>query len=127
MLDQAPLIGEGLEKLGEARQRFEGLEEVRGQHLAYTEKRAGVVQAIDSRRARVETLAEELRRKLAEELTPRAQAEAQLLSEQSRLQTQLQDLTSQAEELASQRERQQNLANRLGEAQIGRASCRERV
>ncbi len=116
LLDQAPLIGEGLEKLGEARQRFEGLEEVRGQHLAYTEKRAGVLRAIDSLRARVETLAEELRRKLTEELTPRAQAEAHLLSEQGRLQTQLQALTSQAEELASQRERQQNLANRLGEA-----------
>ena len=116
LVDQAPLISEGLEKLGEARQRFEELEEVRGQHLAKTEKRAGVLQAIDSRRARVETLAEELRRKLAEELTPQAQAQAQLLSEQARLQAQRPGLSSQEEELASQRERQQNLANRLGEA-----------
>jgi exonuclease SbcC len=116
LVDQAPLISEGLEKLGAARQRFEELEEVRGQHLAYTEKRAGVLQAIDSRRVRVETLAEQLRRKLAEELTPRADAEAQLLSEQSRLQAQGPALSRQGEELASQRERQQNLANRLGEA-----------
>ena len=116
LVDQASLIREGLEKLGEARQRFEELEEVRGQHLAYTEKRAGVLQAIDSRRARVETLAEELRRKVAEELTPRAEAEAQLLSEQARFQSQIHALSSQKEELASQRERQQNLANRLGEA-----------
>ncbi len=116
LVDQSPLISEGLEKLREARQRFEELEEVRGQHLAYTEKRAGVLQAIDSRRARVETLAEELRRKLAEELTPQAEAESQLLSEQARLQTQRSALSRQEEELASQRERQQNLANRLGEA-----------
>ena len=116
LVDQASLIREGLEKLGEARQRFEELEEVRGQHLAYSEKRAGVLQAIDSRRARVETLAEELRRKVAEELTPRAEAESQLLSEQARFQSQIHALSSQNEELASQRERQQNLANRLGEA-----------
>ena len=117
LVDQAPLISEGLEKLGEARQRFEELEEVRGQHLAKTEKRAGVLQAIDRRRARVETLAEELRRKLEVELTPQAQAEAQLLSEQGRLETQRPALRVQEKELASQRERQQNLANRLGEAQ----------
>ena len=116
LVDQTPMISEGLEKLGEARQRFEELEEVRGQQLAYTEKRAGVQQAIDSRRVRLETWAEELRRKLAEELTPQAEAEVQRLSEQARLQSQLQALGSQGEELASQRERQQNLANRLGEA-----------
>ena len=117
LVDQAPLIIEGLAKLGEARQRFEELEEVRGQHLTHTEKRAGVLQAIDSRRARVETLAEELRRKLEVELIPHAQAQAQLLTEQARLKTQRQALSSQRDEIASQRERQQNLANRLGEAQ----------
>ena len=65
----------------------------------------------------METLAEELRRKLEVELTPQAQAEAQLLSEQGRLETQRPALRVQEKELASQRERQQNLANRLGEAQ----------
>ena len=117
LVDQAPAISEGLEKLGEARQRFEALEEVRGRHLAHVENRAGALQAIDGRRARVESLVEELQRRIEGELSPQARAEDQLLSEQQRLLIQRQALGEQGEELASQRDRQQNLANRIGEAQ----------
>ena len=117
LVDQAPSIDEGLQKLREAQQRFEEMEEVRGCHLAHAEKRVGLLQTIDSRRARAETGIEELQGKLTRELTPQAQAEAQLLSEQQRLQAQLQASGIKTEELASKREDQQKLANRIGEAQ----------
>ena len=117
LLDQAPLIEEGLERFNEVRQRFEGLEEIRGHHLALSDKRSAVLQAIDSRRDRAEKLIDDLQRRIETELTPQAQPEAHLLEEQQLLQNQLQACTIKGEELASQREQQQELANRIGEAQ----------
>lgn len=117
LVRQTASIEKGMEQLGQARHRFEALEEARTRFDALNQERNHLINAIAAQRARLETQMEQLERRAKAELTPKAQAEAGLVAQKSEIQKLMEGLAKEEREIAEQRQRQQILATRIGEAQ----------
>ena len=117
LLEQTTAIEEGLGRLRQARQRFEELEEVRGRFDSLNQEKTGLMQAIDTQRARLETQVDQLKHRMDSELTPTANGEIGLVAAQADTRRKLEGLAEEEQELLRQRQQQQTLATRIGEAQ----------
>jgi DNA repair protein SbcC/Rad50 len=117
LVRQTASIEKGMEQLEQARRRFESLEEARTRFDFLNQERNRLVNAIAAQRARLETQIEQLEHRVKAELTPKAQAEAGLVAQKSETKKLMESLGKEEREIAEQRQRQQTLATRIGEAQ----------
>ena len=115
LLEQAAEIAAGVEKLAQARQRFEELEDTRRQAGEWQQERQGLVQAISVEQARRETEIEQLRQRIGRELTPKAEGVAALTAALAKAQESLEGLAAGEGEIAAGRHQLQVLADQIGE------------
>jgi exonuclease SbcC len=106
-----------VQRLKEARQRFESLEQTRSQFDALTQEKGVLLQTIETRRVRLESQLEQLRHRMEIELSPKAQAETVLTQEREQVHRRLEELGLQEQENARQRQHHQVLATSIGETQ----------
>ena len=117
VIQQGPAIGEGLQRLKEARLQFDTLEESRLRYDALNQEQASLAQAISGKRVRLESELEQLKQHIEKELSPKAQAEVELVRQTREVQESLELLSRQEVEIAQQRGQQQTLAASIGEYQ----------
>ena len=117
VIQQAPAIEEGLQRLKEARRQFDTLEESRLRYDALNQEQAGLAQTISGKRVRLESELEQLKQHIEKELSPKAQAEVELVRQTGEVQQSLELLLGQELEIAQQRGQQQTLATSIGEYQ----------
>jgi len=116
LLQQAESVRQGVGRLDEARRRFEAMEEARQAFDKLAEDKQSLIRAIDGARARLEAQGEQLRHRVEVELPGKARAEADLVKELDKTQRRLPALEEEERTLLSQRDNQQTLATRIGEA-----------
>jgi DNA repair protein SbcC/Rad50 len=116
LVQQAALIEKRMEQLEQARRRFEALEEARARFDTLSQERNRLVNVIAAQKARRETQLEQLERRVKIELSPRAHAEASLIAQKSEIIKLIESLAKEEKEIAEQRQHQQTLAIRIGEA-----------
>jgi exonuclease SbcC len=117
LIQQAPAIDAGLQRLREARRQFDALEQSRRRFDSLSQEQAKLAQAIADQRGRRESRLEQLTQRIEQELTPRARSEAELEREIGEVHRGLEKLSRQEQEIAQQRSQQQDLATRIGERQ----------
>src|SRR5918992_1164216 len=116
LVQQTASIERGMEQLEEARRRFEALEEARTRFDALNRERNRLVNAIAAHRVRREAQIEQLERKAKTELSPKAQAEPGLIAQKAETKKLVEALAEDERQIAEQRQRQQAVAIRIGEA-----------
>ena len=116
LLAQGEDINRGVELLEQARQRLPALEEARRQSEALRQRENELTQAIGIERARLEAQIEQLRQRVERDLTPKAEAEAELLQQQATARQSLDALSESVEKLNQQRGQLQVIATQIGEA-----------
>jgi exonuclease SbcC len=117
LVQQAPAIEAGLQRLREARRQFDALEQSRLRFDSLSQEQAKLAQAIADQRGRRETRLEQLTQRIEQELAPIARAEAELVREIGEVHQGLEKLSQQEQAIAQQRSQQQDLATRIGEHQ----------
>ena len=116
LIQEAQSIEQGMAQLVEARRRFETQETARNSFVALESQRADLLQAVATKRARLEAQAEQFQRRVESELLPKAEEETNLLLELQDTQRRLESLSREEAELGAQRQRQQVVATGIGEA-----------
>ena len=114
---QADEITEGVRRLWEAERSFEVLEQARARADELTRAVAEVSQSVARQKTQLEARLDQLSHRIAAELTPKSRAEPDLAAALGEVHRQLETLTGEDEALGRERERQQVLAARIGEAQ----------
>ena len=117
IIQQGPEIESGLKKLKEAQRRYESLEQSRQKFDSLNQDKWAVDQEISNKRVRLESHLENLKRRVAQELSPKAEAQAQLQQQIVEVQHRLEELSQQDQKLTQQRNQQQDLATKIGEYQ----------
>ncbi len=103
IVGQAAAIEEGAGQLRRARERFETLEASRHRFDELERQRRELEQAIAHKRTRLESHLDNLRRRVENELTPKAHAQPQLLQASEEAQAQVANLDRQEETLTGER------------------------
>ena len=85
LTDEADSIRDGVKALERVREQFYSMETARIELEQLTARKAITVRAIDVAKSRLETVAEQLERKVGSELQPKAEAEAELTLEMERV------------------------------------------
>lgn len=117
VIEQAPGIEDGLQRLREARLRFDVLEESRQRFDALNQEKGNLAQTIAGKRVRLESQVEQLTQHIQKELSPKSQSEVDLVRQTEEIKQNLAKLSQQELEITQQREQQQALATRIGESQ----------
>ena len=116
LIGQAPEIKAGVEQLEQTRQRFAELEDTRRRSDALRQEKNALTQAIGIRQARLEADIDQARRRVEQELTPKAQGETALTAAQEAARQSLEQLAETEAEISTRRSRLQVLAVGIGEA-----------
>jgi exonuclease SbcC len=117
IIQQAPAIEEGLQRFKDARSQFDTLEESRLRYDNLNQEQLGLAQAISGKRVRLESELEQLKQHIEKDLSPKAQAEVDLVRQTGEVKQSLELLFRQELDIAQQRGQQQTLAKRIGEYQ----------
>ena len=116
LIAEADSIRDGVKALERARERFDSMETARIELEQLTARKAITVRAIDVAKSRLETVAEQLERKVRSELLPKAEAEAELALELNRVRSHLLELKAEEIEITAERQRLSAVSTAIGEA-----------
>ena len=116
LIDKADSIRDGVKALERARKQFDSMETARIESEQLTARKAITVRAIDVAKSRLETVAEQLERKVRSELQPKAEAESELTLEMDRVRSELQGLKAEETEITAERQRLSAVSTAIGEA-----------
>ncbi|HLF04146.1 MAG TPA: SMC family ATPase [Dehalococcoidia bacterium] len=115
IIQQAEAIQRGAAQLHEARRRFQALEQARARFEALRRERESLERVMETRRARLEEGARQLRQRQSE-LAAQAQGAPALAAQLEAAHGKLAALEAEERAVAGLRERQQSLADGIGEA-----------
>ena len=116
LTDEADSIRDGVKALERVRKQFYSMETARIELEQLTARKAVTVRAIDVAKSRLETVAEQLERKVGSELQPKAEAEAELTLEMERVRSHLLGLEAEETEITAERQRLSAVSTAIGEA-----------
>ena len=116
LIDKADSIRDGVKALERAREQFDSMETARVESEQLTARKAITVRAIDVAKSRLETVAEQLERKVRSELLPKAEAESELTLEMDRIRADLIGLKAEETEITAERQRLSAVSTAIGEA-----------
>ena len=116
LIDEADSIRDGVKALERAREQLDSMETARIELEQLTARKAITVRAIDVAKSRLETVAEQLERKVRSELQPKAEAEAELTLEMERVRSDLLGLKAEETEITAERQRLSAVSTAIGEA-----------
>ena len=116
LIQRTEAIQQGAARLTEARRSHEALEQARSRFDALNEEKNRLDQAVSNLMVRLEAQVEQLQQ-LESQLTPKAQAETNLATQLEETRHRLEGLAQEEGEISLQRDHQQALATRIGEAQ----------
>ncbi len=116
LTEKADSIRDGVKALERAREQFDSMETARIELEQLTARKAITVRAIDVAKSRLETVAEQLERKVRSELLPKAEAESELTLEMDRVRADLIGLKAEETEITAERQRLSAVSTAIGEA-----------
>ena len=116
LIDKADSIRDGVKALERAREQFDSMETARVESEQLTARKAITVRAIDVAKSRLETVAEQLERKVRSELLPKAEAESELTLDMDRIRADLIGLKAEETEITAERQRLSAVSTAIGEA-----------
>ncbi len=116
LIDEADSIRDGVKALEQVREQLDSMETARIELEQLTARKAITVRAIDVAKSRLETVAEQLERKVRSELLPKAEAEAELTLEMDRVRSDFLELKAEETEIMAERQRLSAVSTAIGEA-----------
>ena len=116
LIERADSIRDGVKAMERAREQFDSMETARIELEQLTARKAITVRAIDVAKSRLETVAEQLERKVRSELLPKAGAESELTLEMDRVRADLIGLKAEETEITAERQRLSAVSTAIGEA-----------